>query len=330
MSTGQNIKASDYNAIRTKVEQILGTGGSVGGIRGYGQPLISIPVNPEIDIITRAQWEGLRRDLINIKIHQENPKDSNGNAVVPFVIPIPIDDPVRFGSSHPNTNFSNLIDQLTTTSLQIADGRSVVTSATGSPVQRTIPWSTKVACEVTVAFPGYNRPDGYVVSPLNHARFFFNSGGRIRISSSRTGGSPTPQNNAWSALLVQAAIRSMSAKDPAAVNFYSLTPVYQTLYQISSSVPYAANNYKIEVKGDDFDVATQIATKVIFRITWEDGYEDTYTPAPPPDLVDGTLSLFVEEFKATGPVFNSITGNLPTGAWLINSPTYSITDIFDT
>jgi hypothetical protein len=48
-----------------------------------------------------------------------------------------------------------------------------------------------------VNFEGFTRADGYVATPLNHARFFFNSGGRIRISSNRAGGSPTPQNNSW-------------------------------------------------------------------------------------------------------------------------------------
>jgi hypothetical protein len=327
MATGQNIRASEYNAIRDKVEQILGTGGAVGKIRGYGQPLISIPVNAEVDIITRSQWEALRRDILNIKIHQENPKNPEGDVILPFVIPI--EDPIRFGSSYPNTNFSNLIDQLTITSLQIAEGRSVISSATDSPKQRTTAWSTKVSCEITVSFNGYTRLDEYGVSPWDHARFFFNSGGRIRLSSSRSGGSTTLQNNAWTALLVQAAIRTIAAKDPADVNFYSLTPSYQTLYQISSSASYAANNYKIEVKGDNFDVTSQIPATLIFRVTWEDGYQDLNPSIPPPDLVDGTLSLIVEESKATGLIFKSVIGNAPTGTWELPSPTYSITDIVD-
>lgn len=329
MATGQNIRASDYNAIRSKVEQILDTGGTVGRTRGYGQPLISEEVVPELDIITRDQWEALRRDIINIKIHQENPKDSGGNVVLPFVIPIPIDQPVRFGSSHPNTNFDNLIEELTATRLQIAEGRSLVSSVPESPKLRNISWSTKVACEITADFGGYTRPDGIVVSPIDHARYFFNSGGKIRISSSRAGGSPTAQNNAWTALLVQAGIRYLSANEPASVNFYSLTNTYQTLFDIASSGVYSANTYTIEVKGDDFDVATQIPAKVIFRITWEDAYADISPEAPPFDLVDGTLSLFVEESKAAGPIFDSVADEVPEGAWNMPSPSFSITDIFD-
>jgi hypothetical protein len=329
MATGQNIRASDYNAIRTKVEQILDTGGIVGGIRGYGQPLISVPVIPEDDIITKNQWEALRRDILNIKIHQENPKDGSGNVRLPTVISIPVDEAIRFGSSFPNTNFNNLIDQATITSLQIAEGRSIISLVPSSPVVRENPWSTKVSCEVTVNFQGYQRDDGYVVSPVNHARFFFNSGGEIRLSSSLREASPTAQNNSWTALLVQAAIRFFRARSPETVNFYSLTDEYQTMFQISSSSAYAANQYKIEVKGDNFESATNIASTIIFKITWTDGYEDTSPLTPPFDLVDGVLTLFVEELKAAGPIFESVTENIPSGSWILPSPQYSITDIFD-
>lgn len=327
MSTGQNIRASDFNAIRTKVEQILDTGGTAGGVRGYGQPMISTPVSAEVDVITRAQWESLRRDIINIKIHQENPKDSFGNVIVPFVIPIPVDEPIRYGSSYPNTNFDDLINQSTLTSLQIAEGRSIVSSATGSPKIRTASWNNQVSSEVTVTFTGYTRPsDSSVISAVDHARYFFNSGGRIRISSDITGGTLSLQNNSWKSLLVQAGIKYLAATDPETVNFYSLTTSYQTLYEASSSSPYSLNVYKIEVKGDLFDALTNLPTQLIFKITWTDGYQDS-NPAPPADIVDGTLSLTVEELKATGPIFNSIVGAGPTGSWYLPSPTYSITDI---
>jgi hypothetical protein len=333
MATGQNIRASDYNAIRTKVEQVLDTGGTVGGTKGYGQPLISKPAEPINDIITRDQWEALRRDILNIKIHQENPKNSSNQVIFPVVIPIPTDDPIRFGSSHPNTNFNNLIDQLGITSLQIAEGRSTLTSVITPPRERITSWSTKVSCDINVVFEGYIRSDGYVVTPLNHARFFFNSGGKIRISSSRRDGSPTGQNNAWTSLLVQAAIRELSATSNN-VNFYTLTPAFQTLYQLSSSTPYTANKYIIDVRGEDFDPSVGIATKVGFRITWEDGYTDPFPDRPPPDLVDGTLKLFVEELKAAGKIFNStstVESSSATlnGLWNVPSPLYSISDIYD-
>lgn len=327
MATGQNIKAPEYNAIRSRVEQVLDTGGTAGGIRGYGQRLISIPVNSEVDLITRNQWEALRRDILNIKIHQENPRDGDGNPVLPFVLPIPIDEPIRFGSSHPNTNFNDLINQLTVTSLQIAEGRSIISSAEGTPVLRTSSWNTQVTCTVEVNFEGYNRADGYVVTPSTHARFFFNSGGKIRFSSRRSNGSPTPQNNSWSALLVSAAVRELGATQPLNLNFYNLTDEFQTLYEIESSGAYAANLYKIEARCNVANNQEGTASTVFFKVSWIDGYEDLFPSAPPPDLVDGDLTLFVEELKAIGPIFNSTTGVVPLGNFSIPSPAYSISDI---
>jgi hypothetical protein len=326
MATGQNIKATEYNAIRNKVEQVLDTGGTAGGIRGYGQRLLSIPTNAEVDIITRNQWEALRRDIINIKIHQENPRDGDENPLLPFVIPIPTDEPIRFGSSHPNTNYNNLIDQLTVTSLQIAEGRSIVSSAEGSPVLRTSSWNTEVSCTIEVSFDGYTREDGLVVSPSNHARFFFNSGGKIRFSSRRTGGSPTPQNNSWSSLLVLAATRELGATQPLNLNFYNLTNEFQVLYEIASSGAYAANLYRIEARCNVPNNQEGDASTVFFRVTWIDGYEDVF-PEPPPDLVDGDLTLFVEEFKATGLIFGSTTETLPSKNFAVLSPSYSISSI---
>jgi len=327
MATGQNIKAVEYNTIRTKVEQVLNTGGVVGGIRGYGQKLISQTVSPEIDIITRANWEALRRDIINIKIHQENPKDGAGNPIVPFVIPIPTTEPIRFGSSHPNTNFSNLIDQLSVTSLQVAEGRSIISSAPDTPVLRTSAWSTQVSCNVEITFDGYTRDDGLVVTPGNHARFFFNSGGKFRFYSRRTLGKSTAQNNAWSTLLISAAVRELGALQPANLNFYNLTDQFQTLYQISSSVPYAANSYRIEARCNVATNQNGEASKLFFRVLWVDGYEDTFPAAPPIDEVDGELRLFVEEFKAVGPIFKVGDSAIPTGNFSIPSPSYSISAI---
>ena len=339
MTTGQTIKAVEFNAIRDKVEQILDSGGTVGGIRGYGQILISTPVQASLgtnDIdgdpdsitkITKAQWEALRRDIINIKIHQENPKGSDGNPIVPNVISIPENDPIRFGSNHPNTNFNNLIDQLTITSLNIAEGRSLLTSATGSPAITSATWASLATCEVEITFNGYTRSDNVPVSALNHARFFFNSGGKFRLYSRRIGGTVSAQNNSWSSLLVQAGIREFSALGPANLNFYNLTDGYQTLYQLFSSGAYSTNTFLIEAKCDVPTNQTATATKVFFRISWIDGYQDTDPFTLPADLIDGTLQLFVEEVKAVGPIFNSISGQTPTGTFVIPSPTYQISPI---
>lgn len=285
MTTGQKIKASEYNAIRDKVQQILGTTGF--GTRGYGQPLQSSPVTAELDIITRKQWNDLRNDIINIKLHQDG--------VAPNIAEIPLTDPIRYGSAHPNTNFNAVIDQATITRLNIGEGRFVITE--GDSVSTNNQWNTQASIEASVTFAN-----------ANEARYFFNTGGKLRILSSRTGGTPTAQNVAWSSLLFATGPIELRATGPeTSKHFYNLTNNWETLYQGNSSTPYSSNQYRIEVKCDVADNQSATARIVYFRVFWIDNYNDPGPPNPP-DLVDGTLTFTIEELKASGlnvPILNA-------------------------
>ena len=323
MATGQNFKASDFNIIRDRVEQVLGSGGELEGDYGYNQALLSWPAvisdedlsnedPPNSNIATLAQWNALKHDILNIRLHQTG---TITNIAEPSAT-----DPIRYGSSYPNTNFKSLADQSAVTRLNVGPGRTLVTLSATS--ERTEPWSTVVSSIATVEFGGFFRADGVEVSPVNHARAFFNSGGRIRILSSRTGGLPSLQNNSWTSLLVRAAAREISAHEPAGVGFYQLTDEYKTLFELSASGPYSANIYRIQVKCDVPDNQTATATKLFFRISFEDNY--SYISQAD---VTGILKIDVEELKASGPIFRKGDTTTPTGAWLLPSPTYSITDI---
>ena len=328
MATGQNIKASEFNAIREKVEQVLGSGGTLGGDYGYNQSLLSWPavvsdqdlsaeVPPNPNIITRAQWNALKFDILNIRLHQ--------TGVVTGIAEPVAEDPIRYGSSYPNTNFDSLINQATVTRLNIGTGRTAITLK--ATKQRTDSWVSYASTELTVEFPGFIRADGIEVTPLNHARSFFNSGGRIRVLSSRSGGSASAQNNAWTSLLVQAAAREISAYGPTGTGFYDLTDSYKVLYELSASGPYASNIYRIEAKCDVPNNQTATATKVFIRVSFSDNYTDAWPDVAPPDKVDGTLKVEIEELKAAGPIFKITDTTTPTGTWLLPSPTYSITNL---
>jgi hypothetical protein len=311
MATGQRIRAGDYNAIRVKVGNLLGDTGS--GTVGYGQRLISNTVSPEVDIITRDQWNSLRKDILNIRLHQSNS--------VSGIATIPTTEPIRFGSSHPNTNFSDITDQLLVTRQSVGQNRS--TLSLKATTQTFATWGSLATTQVTITFPGYNRAgDNLAISDVNHARYFFNSGGKFRLISTRSGGSSSAQNNSWSALLTQSGIIELGATTPVNLNFYNLTDQFQTLYQASASSPYASNIYRVEVRCNVANNQTATATQVFFRISWIDNYTDITPSTPPFDLVDGKLELKVEELKATGPIFNSSDGEIPTGSWFLPSPVY--------
>jgi hypothetical protein len=292
MAKGSDILAADYNSIRAQVLQILGSGS---GTSGYGQALNSSSVL-QGNTITAVQWQALRNDIINVKLHQE------GN--VPTLAQIVKGTPIEFGESAPNSQWVNILNQAFTDRFDIGIGRSVVSSATSQT--RTGSWSTQSQCVATTTF-----------SNASESRFFFNSGGKLRFTSSRTGGVNTAQNNAWTNLLSSISTQEFTGNVAQQENFYTLTSSYRTIFVRSSSTPYSANFYRIEAKSNVSNNSTGTATVLDFRITWRDDYVDPGPPLPG-DLVDGTLSIAIEELKAVGNL-------VPSGSLNIVSPTYSIT-----
>jgi hypothetical protein len=301
----QRIAATDYNAIRNKIVAILGTGS---GQQGYGQPVASSGLFAGNNI-TKSQWDLLRYDLVNTKVHQDG--------VSPSIVTISSGDVVSYGAGYPNTNYDTIAEQSILNRFNIGAGRSVLSLATMAGqtapgvISRTGSWSTQSQCVLTVTF-----------ATANDARYFFNSGGKIRFTSSRTGGVTSAQNTQWTNLLsTTAGTINFGAQTPAAVNFYTLTTSYQQWYTVSASSPYAANFYRIEALCNCTDPTNVngTASVITFRITWGDSYLDV-DPSPPGDLVDGTLSLTVEEFKAAGSL-------IPSGSFSITSPSYSISAI---
>jgi hypothetical protein len=301
----QRIAATDYNAIRNKIVAILGTGS---GQQGYGQPIASSSVFAGNNI-TKSQWDLLRYDLVNAKVHQDG--------VLPSIVTIASGDFIGYGAGYPNTNYDSIAEQAILNRFNIGAGQSVLSlaSMTGETapgeISRTGSWTTQSQCTLTVTF-----------SDANDARYFFNSGGKIRFTSSRTGGVTSAQNTAWTNLLsTTVGTVIFGAQTPATANFYTLTTSYQQWYTVSSSTPYSANFYGIEALCNCTDPTNVngTASVVTFRITWGDSYLDV-DPTPPGDLVDGTLSLTVEEFKASGSL-------IPSGSFAITSPSYSISAI---
>lgn len=286
----------DYNTIRDKVVSILGTGSST---RGYGQPIQSTAVSPGT-IITKAQWDTLAYDIVNIKLHQEGS--------TPTIASASSSDPIRVGAGYPNTNYDTMIEQAILSRFSLGGGQGLVTNK-GSETY-TSSWSSQAQTEITITFAN-----------SNEARYFFNSGGKIRIISTRTGGTSTSQNNAWTNLLSGIGTQSFSGSLPANKNFYTLTDNYEDniFYEFFSSTPYSANSYELSAKSNVVDNSTGTATQIKIRVKLEDNYVDLGPPSPG-DLVNGTLTITVDELKAAGSL-------VPSGTFSITSPTYSFSPI---
>jgi hypothetical protein len=231
-------------------------------------------------------------------------------------------------SASPINAYESLADTaaLVTERLLVAPGRFATASA--SSVSRTWSsstsprfWSNEINTELTVTFANSNQ-----------ARYFFNSGGEVRISSSRTGGRSDQQNNDWSSLLSGIGVRSFGSQVPTSgfspmngQNFYRLTNSYQAYFSQSSSSPYAANVYQLRARCDVANNSAGTASVVFIQVRFVGGYADPGPGGPPftNDEIDGNFTVTATQKFATGTV-------LPSGNFSITLPTYSFSAISGT
>jgi hypothetical protein len=295
MTTGSNITAAGFVTIQNKAESLLGPGAAT---RGYNQTLLSSDVFTG-NQITRAQWDLLKTDIVNILYHQ--------TGELPNIITVNSGDVIVYGAGNPNTNYDTLLETAAANRFQVAASQSVV-SAKGAATY-TSAWSSSAQFTLTVTF-----------STADQGRYFFNSGGKIRLNTVISGGTGNSQHNAWVNFLNSVGIRSFGADTDPSINYYTLTNSFQTYYQNSLSTPYSSNNYRLEARTNVSNNSTGTATILTLRVTLTDAYVPQGAAPAPSDQVDGTMTISVEELKAAGTLF-------PSGSFSIISPAYSLSVI---
>lgn len=310
------IVQADYNSIRNKVIAVLGNGS---GNSGYGQQarIVSTAV-AEGTKVTINEWANLRFDIINAYKH------INGSNPVTAVVSE--GNTIRYtGSFTPDTGtldvpqkqYDDWADNITTNRFTVAGSESAATAITTS--SRTTSWVSQ--CECVIQFNWTN---------ANDARYWFNSGGKIRISANRTGGAGTAQNTSWTTLLSVAGTQNIGGAVPNTgttpndgTNWYRTTNTFQTFYQATAGSPYGSNLYRIQARC--VDVASNSAGTAAsgeIRVLFTDGYTDSgagFDPNPPPgDVIDGTLTVSVSTLYATGIMVPS------SAAFTVIQPTIAI------
>jgi hypothetical protein len=300
--TGLIIEAVDYTTIRNKIISIMGTSADLGtGQNGYGQILRSSAVIPG-NQVTKAQWDNLRYDILNARIHQDG--------VVPTIVTATQGQPIRYGAGHPNNQYNAQADTAVANKWNLGTGQFVIDAATSAT--RTTAWNSNLTIEPIIVTFG----------TADQARYFFNSGSKVRCTSSRTGGTGRPQNSSWSNILDTAGTVAFGG-NTSGLNFYNLTSSYQTFFNLITSAPYTGNQYRIEVVSNVADNSIGGATVLTFRVTYTDTYVYTGSGSTSfPDSVDGTLTLTVDELRASGTL-----QPLGTGPFVITRPAYSISGI---
>lgn len=312
MPIGDLISASDYNNIRTKIAAVMGTGRTPSSSfvydasYGYGQILISSDVSSTATI-TKLQWDQLRFDIYNALYHQTGSP--------PSVTQVNAGDVITFGVSRPNTQYNTLSDTARTNRLNIGIGQYGETSSVANAT-RTGDWVSSATVVLTADF-----------SNANNARYFFNSGGQIKIRAARSGGDSTSQNTEWSKFLTNVGARGYGANNTS-VYFYNLTTTPQEFFTTTyGSTAYSSSRFSLDAYCDVANNSAGTARYVYIRLRLSDPYTDPTQGRPgnplPNDVVNGTLTVYADELKASG-----ILQPAPaTGNFTITSPNYSFGSI---
>jgi len=268
-----NIRASDLNTIRQKITDVLGTGSSS---FGYGQTPYSSPVTAGT-IIQKSQWDAVRFDIVNSYIHQ------TGNT--PSAIIVSTQDTIDDDASGAYQNYDYFADLLRNNRFDVATGQFTLSSIDTKTTSAT--WSNSATCTITVNF-----------ASADDGRHFFNSGGKIRIETTHSGGT-TAQAGAWTSLFATFAPQDFKGDLIASLGYYTLTNTYQTYFSKAASTPYSSNTYNLKARCNVADNSAGTATQVEIQVNLADTYVDLGAP-PPGDLVDGTLTISADKIQATG------------------------------
>lgn len=284
-SSGSTILDDDYNIFATgnaagsgdnsvnNVNTILGTGT---GDKGYGQTNTLSAVTAG-NTVQATSWANMIARITTLASHQGSSitsitQPSAGNLIEVFAALSGNIDTV-------NTNRNNAA----------AEGSDSSVSST-----TTTAWNNSSVLTKTFTF-----------SSENAARYFFNAGGQIRLSWSRTGGTSSTQNTTWSNLLTAAGTLVLTgaaaSKTINGVAYTGLTKIggSGTPTTLTTTEGYYALdgtpslNFKQIPSGtygaNEIEVSYSRSGAVLTIYT---DLSDDYAPPDPssPDNVDGTLT----------------------------------------
>jgi hypothetical protein len=310
-SVGGTIAATDYNgfvgttavnvayandaAAQNKVAALIGVGY---GTRGYGQTATTLASTTAGVIVPAIQWNNLRSAMSTINTH-------TGAALTLQPVVAAGDTILAEDGTLGRTNISTLISSLDTARNTAAIAQMTVSSVLTST--RTTAWGTIIRHEFTVTF-----------TDENSARYFFNTAGEVRFSGSRTGGSSTTNNAAWTALLAAVGTVKFGASTTTYtgsggtitnnVGYYGLTGTYQQLFIRTGA---SSISYYIQARRESYVGANGGNGSVLrFVVTFNDDSVYYYYGS----TVDGTIVSQIDQYKAGG----VLTIASPTYATVVN------------
>ena len=312
-SAGSTIVDDDYNIFATgnaagtgdaavaNINTILGVGDDE---RGYGQSgaLGSVTVG---ETVQATSWASLLTKNTLLANHQ-------GTTITSITNPT---------SGNTISAYAALSANVTATFNGKLDAAGSGSDSTVSSVTTTS-WNTSSTLSKTFTF-----------ASRNQLRYFFNTGGMIRLSWSRTGGTTSSQNTAWTDTLTAAGTIVLTSdgasKTIAGVAYTGTTKIGGSgtnqilltangIYDIASTPAIYFKQIPPTGYGDnEIEVSMSIpADGTVLTILTD--LSDDYTPPDPgsPDLVDGTLTqVSTIRYPSTtylADTWGTVTQNSPT------------------
>jgi hypothetical protein len=292
------IVSNDFNNLQGRISRVLGIGD---GDYGYGQQVSSISTIPKTTI-SASQWNELRTDILKSRQHQTGLDESSSlNLVVA------------------KTEISNAIYDAFSSLLTIVETDRLVTPPSTQATRenlavgtRTTPWNAVVTHTVTTEF-----------DTEDSLRCFFNAGGAIEISASRTGGIASIKNNTWSTLLTnmgtikftRSQTTSTGSGTGSQIGYDGLTQVNQLVFQklAGNGSYYSLNEYNIYAR------LGVIESEIVFTIEFNDVFDDSVG-----DNIDGTLTSTVQIYRSSG---SNVSNRRPSVASEMDGGTVVVTPV---
>jgi len=237
-----DITAARINNLQSSIALILGNGS---GQNGYGQVVTSVPVSNTGDVVEAADMNAIYTDILKARVHQVGPGDigiaevlQNLNIVAENTSSFIDNDGVTSidpdGIKKGIVDFENLMTQVQADKALIHPSQAALEP--GISNVRSSSWNGLIVHEIQVTF-----------SSASARRFFFNTGGEIRLSANNTSAS-TPKGLDWSQLCSQVGTIKFGSDSTTSttgggtsIGNYSLTASYQDIYQKIGSGTYSAN-----------------------------------------------------------------------------------------
>lgn len=277
------IEADHYNSLYQTIYDVLGPGE---GSYGYGQTLNSSLVNNNMTV-SAQQMENLRKDINRANLHQFNSTTTLGVITTGDMIGADASgpDPTNLSEETKGHNdYNSAVIAIYNNALLLGEDQSSIETALEST--RTTPWNTQIEHSFKVTFTDYN-----------HRRYFFNSGGEIRINAELSGSSlqndSTSKDYNWAQMLnnMQTIVFSHSGTSNTGssgtsynighVNLVvsdTFSPSTKIFEKFGSGEFYSENSYTIYARQ-----ATANATIIYFKIVMSDSDsgDQPVFPLPP-------------------------------------------------